>query len=57
MSSHTRQHTRQLNRDSRVDSKCIDQHVHADQGIYFPQMRNCKQPSLIILTLVCKGVN
>ena len=37
MSSHTRQHTRQLNRDSRWDSKCIDQHVHADQGTGQPR--------------------
>ena len=57
MASLTRQQTRQLNRDSRWDSKCIDQHGHADQGIYFPQMHNCKHVLLIILTLACKGVN
>ena len=45
----------QLNQCSRWDSKCI--YVHADQGIYFPQMHNCKHISLIILTLACKGVN
>ena len=41
----------------RWDSKCIDEYVHADQGINFPQMHNCKHMLLIILTQACKGVN
>ena len=32
-------------------------YAHADQGIYFPQMHNCKNVYFIMLTLACKGVN
>ena len=53
----THKTTGQLNRDSRWDSKCIDQHGHADQGISFPLMHNCIHMSLIILTLAYKAVN
>ena len=48
---------------------CACAYAHADQGIYFPQMYDCKHVWLIILTLeancsfffsltpACKGVN